>query len=141
MDWSTDSKWIRSTSGDRVIHYFDVAERKEDPRGTAHAHGETWATQTLKLGADRAGIKPPGEDGTHINNVAMSPDGAQLVTADDFGLVNVFNYPVEHPSSAARSYSGHSEHVVRVEFSRDGKRLFSVGGQDKTLVQWRIKPQ
>jgi hypothetical protein len=30
---------------------------------------------------------------------------------------------------------------VRIEFSRDGKRLFSLGGQDKTLVQWRIKPQ
>jgi WD40 repeat protein len=141
MDWSADSKWIRSTAGDHVTHYFDVAERTEDPRGATHALETTWATQTLKLGADRAGIKPPGEDGTHVNDVAVSPDGAYLVTADDFGLVNVFSYPVGTHPHATRSYSAHSEHAVRVAFSRDGKRLFSVGGQDKTLIQWRIKPQ
>jgi WD40 repeat protein len=67
--------------------------------------------------------------------------GATMVTGDDFGLVNVYNYPVEHATDASRSFSAHSEHVVRVEFSRDGKRLFSLGGQDKTLVQWRIKQQ
>ena len=67
--------------------------------------------------------------------------GATLATGDDFGLVNVYNYPVEKASDASRSFSAHSEHVVRVQFSGDGKRLFSLGGQDKTLVQWRIKPQ
>ena len=71
----------------------------------------------------------------------MSPDGVLLLTGDDYGLVNVFNYPVEHTPSISRSYSAHSEHVVRIEFSKDGKRLFSLGGQDKTLIQWRIKPQ
>ena len=113
----------------------------EDSRGSDHSREETWATQSLKLGKDRAGIKPAGVDGTHINSVAMSPDGGLLVTADDYGLVNVYNYPVEQSSSASRSFSAHSEHVVRVEFTKDGKRLFSLGGQDKTLVQWRIKPQ
>lgn len=141
MDWSTDSKWIRSTSGDYNTHYFDVLGKCEDARGNNHSHDETWATQSLKLGKDRAGIKPAGEDGTHINNVTISPDGGLLVTGDDYGLVNVYNYPVEHASSASRSFSAHSEHVVRVQFSKDGKRLFSLGGQDKTLVQWRIKPQ
>ena len=81
---------------------------------------------------DRAGIKPPGEDGTHVNSVAMF--GSILATGDDFGLVNLYHHPVEHATDASRSFSGHSEHVVRVEFSRDGKRLFSLGGQDKTLV-------
>lgn len=71
----------------------------------------------------------------------MSPDGVLLLTGDDYGLVNVYNYPVEQVHSTSRSYSAHSEHVVRLEFSKDGKRLFSLGGQDKTLIQWRIKPQ
>jgi WD40 repeat protein len=31
MDWSSDSKWIRSTSGDHLTHYFDVVERRDDP--------------------------------------------------------------------------------------------------------------
>jgi hypothetical protein len=44
-------------------------------------------------------VKPSGEDGTHINCVAVSPDGGLIVTADDFGLVNIFNYPVESHQS------------------------------------------
>ena len=124
-----------------MTHYFDVADRKECPLNHAETHEITWATQTIKLGSDRVGVKPAGVDGTHINCVAVSPDGKHIVTADDFGLVNVFNYPAETHESKSRSYSAHSEHVVRIAFSKDGQRLFSVGGQDKTLIQWRIKPQ
>jgi len=80
-------------------------------------------------------------DGTHINDVAMSTNGELLFTADDYGLVNVYKYPVENTSSASRSFSAHSEHVVRIQLSKDGTRLFSIGGQDKTLIQWRIKHQ
>lgn len=99
MDWSSDSKWIRSTAGDYVTRYFDVVERKDDPQGHTHTKDTTWPSSTLKLGADRVGVKPSGEDGTHINCVAVSPDGGHIVTADDFGLVNVFNYPVEKHES------------------------------------------
>jgi len=63
-------------------------------------------------------LKPPSEDNTHINDVTSGPGGNYVVTGDDFGLVNVFNWP--HPQiSASVSYAGHSEHVARVVVSPD----------------------
>jgi len=71
----------------------------------------------------------------------LSPDGTLLVSCDDFGLVNVFNYPVKEDAkgAGARSYAGHSEHVVRARFSPDGQYLYTVGGEDKALIQWKRK--
>jgi WD40 repeat protein len=73
-----------------------------------------------------------------VNDVDGSSNGTLLLSADDFGLVNVFNMP--NPSiDASRSYCGHSEHVVRARFSKDSEHVFSIGGQDKALMQWKVK--
>lgn len=37
----------------------------------------------------------------------------------------------------SKSYRGHSEHVVRLKFSQDGKYLISAGGYDQTIIQWK----
>ena len=67
-----------------------------------------------------------------------SQDGSVLLSGDDFGLVNVFN--AQGPSiDESLSYSGHSEFVCRVAFSKDNQYVFSIGGQDKALVQWKVK--
>jgi len=58
-----------------------------------------------------------------------------LATGDDYGLVNIFNDPCI--KAMPRSYRGHSEHVVRVLFGAGDARLFSVGGYDQTLMQWK----
>ena len=80
-----------------------------------------------------------GPDGTHINGVWRTNDKKYLISADDWGLMNIFNYPVMDSTHQARSYAAHSEHVTRAVSSSDGTRVFSIGGNDKTIVQWRLK--
>ena len=59
-----------------------------------------------------------------------------MATGDDYGLVNLFRDPVI--KGKPRCYRGHSEHVVRVKFScGDDARLYSIGGYDQTLMQWK----
>jgi WD40 repeat protein len=58
-----------------------------------------------------------------------------MATGDDYGLVNLFRDPVI--KGKPRCYRGHSEHVVRVAFSADDSHLFSIGGYDQTLMQWK----
>lgn len=94
---------------------------------------KTWFTNTVKCGDDRKGVKPSGEDGTHVNDLSGSPDGTLLITSDDFSLVNVFRFPNPQIDNS-RSFCGHSEHVARVQFSADGKTVFTVGGNDKALI-------
>lgn len=70
-----------------------------------------------------------------MNSVYGSHDKMFLATGDDFGLVNIFNDPCI--KAKPRSYRGHSEHVVRVLFGANDACLYSIGGYDQTLMQWK----
>lgn len=94
FDWSADSTYIRSQDGAYDKLYFDIVNKTQDGAGLSNTKDKEWATCTLKLGWDVQGINPASEDGTHINGVTRSDDGTTLVTGDDWGLVNVYNYPV-----------------------------------------------
>ena len=83
-------------------------------------------------------ITPSGEDKTHVNDTELNRDRTILYSSDDFGLINAFHWP--NPSiKDARSWCGHSEHVSRLAMTPDGSRIFSIGGEDKTLIQWKVK--
>jgi hypothetical protein len=99
------------------------------------------------LGWPVKAIWQPGMDGTDINAVAISGGdgnssggGRRLVaTADDGGNVSLFRYPVLAPGAKCTQYSGHSSHVTNVRFSIDDRYLFSTGGLDLCMFQWRVQ--
>ena len=76
--------------------------------------------------------------GTDVNAVDRSRARAHLVTADDFGGVNVFNYPVVVDEAPSRREAGHSSHVMNVRFSPTDAWVVSVGGKDRAVFQWRF---
>jgi WD40 repeat protein len=71
-----------------------------------------------------------------VNGVCFSNDQTFIVVADDYGLVNIFRNPCRKGHKAV-SLRGHSEHVVRVQFNSNDTYLFSIGGYDQTLMQWK----
>ncbi len=97
------------------------------------------------------GIWSGSMDGSDINNVDRSPSGKYIATCDDFGKVNIFNYPaLQEKGALCNSYSGHSSHVTCCRWAslppRNKKRalktksddfLISIGGEDKCVFQWR----
>jgi WD40 repeat protein len=101
--------------------------------------GSQWASISLKKGWDVEGVKPASEDGSHINGLDVSSDMKLIATGDDFGLLNVFRYPCLSVKHKARSYGGHSEHVVRAKFTPEADRIFTIGGYDKAVIQWKRK--
>lgn len=133
LDWTADSKEVRISTGDYEVLYFNVENKEFLTNGSETASDKIWASNSIKNGPDRKGLQPSGEDRTHINDVVGSANASFVLTADDFGLVNVFNWP-EPSIAASRSFAAHSEHVARIALSNDNTRLFSVGGQDKTLI-------
>jgi hypothetical protein len=60
-----------------------------------------------------------------------------IATADDFSLVKLFNGPVVADDAPFRAYRGHASHVMCVRFGCDDRRLFTVGGTDRCVFQWR----
>jgi len=139
LDWATDSSYVRSQCGSYDKLYFNIADKAHDSAGLTNTKDKEWATSTLKLGWDVQGIHPSGEDGTHINGVTVCKSAGLLASGDDYGLLNIYNYPVLDNTHEAVSYTGHSEHVTRAAFNADGTKLWTVGGQDKTLIQWKRK--
>lgn len=135
LDWCTHSKYIRSNCGAYELLFFTIPDCQQDRSGRTNTTSVVWATKTVKFSWDTQGIYPKGTDGTHINSVSGSADGQLLATGDDYGLVNLFRDPCI--KGRPRCYRGHSEHVVRVMFSADDQHLFSIGGYDQTLMQWK----
>ena len=134
FDWSADSTYIRSIDGAYDKLFFKLETKTQDVDGLKNTKDLEWASTTIKKGWDVEGTKPTSEDGTHINGLDVSADKKLIATGDDFGLLNIFRYPCLSTKHKARSYNGHSEHVVRALFTPDSERIFTIGGYDKTII-------
>jgi WD40 repeat protein len=140
LDWCLQSHYIRSVCNGYELLFFQAPGGEQDPSGASNTTGTLWASQHCKFGWSVDGVFPRDCDGSHINGVDMDEAQALIATGDDYGLVNVFRNPCRK-GSVPNSYRGHSEHVVRVKFGRGdlGAWLFSIGGYDQTLMQWKKK--
>jgi hypothetical protein len=116
-------------------------------------------------------IWPKDSDGTDINSVDVNDNMHIVVTGerlndhnmlklsvwisiigDDFGHVNVFNYPCVAKDAPGLVLSGHSSHVPNVRFLEVQKRMtddhydnqneisnvISVGGKDCSAMLWKF---
>lgn len=136
VDWSLDGKYIRSVCGAHELLFFSGETYQQDPSGASNTVAVDWATGHAKFGWLVDGIFPAGTDGTHINGVDFSKDKTLIATGDDYGLVNIFRNPCRS-GHLPISLRGHSEHVVRVAFHKNDSYLFSVGGYDQTVMQFK----
>lgn len=136
LDWSEDGSYLRTVCGAHELLFFTTENCEQDPSGASNTTGLKWYTNSAKYGWLVTGIFPAGTDGTHINHVDFSSDGQLIVTGDDYGLVNVWRNPARSGAKPV-SLRGHSEHVVRTRFMKGDDYIISVGGFDKTIMQWK----
>jgi len=74
LDWSADSKIIRSNCGAYELLFFTAENCERDPSGRTNYQNTEWATVTCKFLWQTEGIYPSGTDGTHVNSVCGSHD-------------------------------------------------------------------
>ncbi|CAK6956964.1 echinoderm microtubule-associated protein-like 1 isoform X1 [Scomber scombrus] len=137
LDWSVDSQYLVSNSGDYEILYWIPSVCKQVVSVETTRDIE-WATHTCTLGFQVFGLWPDGSDGTDINAVCRSNDKSLMVTGDDFGKVHLFAYPCSQFRAPSHYYGGHSSHVTNVNFLYNDSYLVSTGGKDMSVMQWRI---
>ncbi|KAM8915144.1 echinoderm microtubule-associated protein-like 1 isoform 2-T2 [Spinachia spinachia] len=137
LDWSVDSQYLVSNSGDYEILYWipSVCKQVVSVESTRDIE---WATHTCTLGFQVFGLWPDGSDGTDVNAACRSGDKSLLVTGDDFGKVHLFSYPCSQFRAPSHVYGGHSSHVTNVTFLHGDGCLVSTGGKDMSVMQWRI---
>ncbi|XP_077467311.1 echinoderm microtubule-associated protein-like 2 isoform X1 [Stigmatopora argus] len=137
VDWSSDSAFLVTNSGDYEILFWEAPSGKHVTNMDA-VRNLTWATSTCVLSFNTFGIWPDGADGTDINGVCRSHDDSLLASADDFGKVHLLSYPSSQPRAAGHEYGGHSSHVTNVAFLHDDSCLISTGGKDASVLQWLL---
>uniref|UniRef100_A0AAR2KGC1 HELP domain-containing protein n=1 Tax=Pygocentrus nattereri TaxID=42514 RepID=A0AAR2KGC1_PYGNA len=137
LDWSTNSQYIVTNSGDYEILFWEASNGKHITSADTVRNLE-WATSTCVLSFNVFGIWPDGADGTDINAVCRSNDRGVLATGDDFGKVHLFSNPCSQPRAPSHVYGGHSSHVTNVAFLHDDSHLISTGGKDTSILQWAL---
>ncbi|XP_052476132.1 echinoderm microtubule-associated protein-like 1 isoform X6 [Carassius gibelio] len=137
LDWSVDSQYLVSNSGDYEILYWIPSVCKQVVSVETTRDIE-WATFTCILGFHVFGLWPDGSDGTDINAVCSSNAKKLLVTGDDFGKVHLFSFPCSQSRAPSHIYGGHSSHVTNVNFLNDDSQIISTGGKDMSIMQWRV---
>ncbi|KAB0369068.1 hypothetical protein FD755_019073 [Muntiacus reevesi] len=137
LDWSVNSQFLVSNSGDYEILYW-VPSACKQVVSVETTRDIEWATYTCTLGFHVFGVWPEGSDGTDINAASRAHEKKLLSTGDDFGKVHLFSYPCSQFRAPSHVYSGHSSHVTNVAFLCDDSHLVSTGGKDTSIMQWRV---
>ncbi|XP_073434074.1 echinoderm microtubule-associated protein-like 1 isoform X4 [Dendrobates tinctorius] len=137
LDWSVNSQYLMSNSGDYEILYWIPTACKQVVSVETTRDLE-WATYTCTLGFQVFGVWPEGSDGTDLNAICRSSDQKLLATGDDFGKVHLFSYPCSQYRTSSHAYCGHSSHVTNVSFLLEDSHLISTGGKDMSIMQWRV---
>ncbi|XP_069594399.1 echinoderm microtubule-associated protein-like 1 isoform X3 [Ranitomeya imitator] len=137
LDWSVNSQYLMSNSGDYEILYWIPSACKQVVSVETTRDLE-WATYTCTLGFQVFGVWPEGSDGTDLNAICRSSDQKLLATGDDFGKVHLFSYPCSQYRTSSHAYCGHSSHVTNVSFLLEDSHLISTGGKDMSIMQWRV---
>ncbi|XP_072284690.1 echinoderm microtubule-associated protein-like 1 isoform X8 [Pyxicephalus adspersus] len=137
LDWSVNSQYMMSNSGDYEILYWIPTACKQVVSVETTRDIE-WATYTCTLGFQVFGVWPDGLDGTDLNAICRSRNQKLLATGDDFGEVHLFSYPCSQFRASSHAYGGHSSHVTNVTFLYEDSHLISTGGKDMSIMQWRL---
>lgn len=137
LDWSADSQFIQTNSGDYELLFWNAGLCRQIAQ-TSQMRDVEWASHTCTLTFATLGIWPEGADGTDINTCAKANQSELLVTGDDFGKIKLFASPACHQKARSLEYGGHSSHVTAVGFLHDDSRMISTGGRDTAIMQWVI---
>lgn len=142
LDWSTDSQFIHSTCQACELLFFDT-RGTQMTRGASSLCDEDWATWSAVFGWPVQGIWQDTMDATDINMVDRSHTEFDtgyriLACGNDRSKVTLYRYPCLTKGAEFVEGSGHASHVTNIKFNHDDKYIFSTGGEDQTVMQWRI---
>jgi microtubule-associated protein-like 6 len=139
LDWSADGKTIQTNSGSNEIVHFDADTGKAIRAKAGDVSDIDWHTWSCPLGFPVMGIFGEGTDATDVNAVHMTKDRRHVATVDDQGRLKLFNAPCVVDRAPFREYWGHSSHTKNVRFVCEDKYLVTVGGNDNTVLQWKVE--
>ena len=87
-------KLIQTNSGAREHLFYQAPTGSRKTISSPDVERLQWSTFTCVLGPTVKGVFPPGSDVTDVNATCRTKDCSFLASGDDFGFVNLFEYPI-----------------------------------------------
>lgn len=158
IDFSKDGEFLRSNSIDGELYYFNVDDG-EYQSNISSMRDVLWATQHCVFSWHTKGIHthptdrevttscaiPPPDPGSvtdaapDANNQSIGRAQQKLVCGSSLGQLRAFAYPAVHDVADHFRYQAHCHSIACVKFAFDGSLFFSVGKEDRAIIQWRMK--
>ena len=145
FDFSEDSVYVQSDSGDYEHLYFEAEDGEYFPAGS-QLKDIRWGDWTCCFGWPVQGVWPyfdAIEKGLAFDptTVHRSPDESLLAVGDLGGNVKLYNYPCLNKSAVPVEMAAHVKEVSKVRFTCDGKHVISLGKYDRSIVSWKVLPE
>lgn len=130
LDWAASGQTLRSVGRDGTVCWWKAAS------GQVVDEEEKLATWTSPFGWEVEGVYTASSDPRYLTSVDRHPTAGLIAVGTEWGVVQVFKFPCG-PGAQGRLHKAHSDRVTAVRWSADGSRLFSAGGYDQSIAQWR----
>ncbi|OWK09152.1 hypothetical protein Celaphus_00015534, partial [Cervus elaphus hippelaphus] len=127
LDWSVNSQFLVSNSGDYEILYCEWLPRPGPGADLPELHSDTtWGLLQKPTACPRVPSACK-----QVVSVETTRDIEWATYTCTLGF-HVFGKAPSHV------YGGHSSHVTNVAFLCDDSHLISTGGKDTSIMQWRV---
>jgi microtubule-associated protein-like 6 len=136
FDFSSDSQWIQSNSNEFELTFNDGTTGRQQ-KSALSMKDIDWQSWSCPLGWPTQGIWPTAEAHLDITTCDRSQSGTTLASADQHGRIRLYRYPCVTQGAAYSEFKGHSPDITSLRFSSDDDYLYSIGGYDRCLIQWR----
>eukprot|EP00439_Symbiodinium_sp_Y106_P073349 s1968_g13.t2 len=143
--FTDDAQFVVSTSKDLnvLVWKTGTGERISKMSSLRDSQFSCWR---LPLGFPVAGVWRQEYAQSDVNAVCQShasgpgpAAGEVIAVGDDQGAIWLYRFPSPLSLAAGREYLGHASFVTNLQFT-PGNILLTVGGNDHTVMQWRMKP-
>jgi len=146
FDYSEDSVYIQSDSGDYEHLYFEAEDGEYFAAGSQlkNIHFADW---TCTFGWPIQGAWPYFDDvekGKAFEPTTVhrspGPEEKLLVVGASDGAVKLYNFPCLSKDAKCGVHRGHVRECGKVRFTADGKHAVSIGKYDRAIMIWNVIP-
>ena len=146
LDWATNSTAIRSESGEAELLFWNAETGEEVKTGAIDYRAEAWATSNCTIGWGVQGMWRQGVRSSACDRSSMAmnclvgvAEYQLLAAGDDFGILRLYRYPCISKDAKAITQQVHASQITNVKFGIETKYVFTTGGEDRSVCQWKFK--
>ncbi|KAF0683188.1 Aste57867_24752 [Aphanomyces stellatus] len=135
LDFSKDSRYLRANSDAYELIYLNTLDGAWISSPSLLRDVE-WASLSCVLSWASQGIW--GDSNDFVHAVGVAPRNKALICGTDKGELTCHSFPCLSKNMAHKTLLGHGGPVNGVAVNCDETILFTIGGTDRALFQWKL---